>query len=72
MYFVDVDKGVEYEGDRSVDAKVPYSRVNLTDGTAFEAKINHMVGIWSVSCLAMRAVVVVSYAWSGLHHCEPL
>ncbi|CAM9891591.1 unnamed protein product [Scytosiphon promiscuus] len=43
MYFIDVDGDVYYEGDRTVDAKVPYSRVNLTSGTAFEAKINHMV-----------------------------
>lgn len=48
MYFIDVDGVVNYEGDRTVDAKVPYSRINMTDDTPFDAKINHMVSFDSV------------------------
>ncbi|CBJ30298.1 similar to neural precursor cell expressed, developmentally down-regulated 4-like [Ectocarpus siliculosus] len=43
MYLIPPDSSIESFTSASVDAKVPYSRLNLTTDTAFEATINHMV-----------------------------
>ncbi|CAN0024019.1 unnamed protein product, partial [Ectocarpus sp. 12 AP-2014] len=43
MYLIPPGSSIESFTSASVDAKVPYSRLNLTTDTAFEATINHMV-----------------------------
>lgn len=43
MYLLEPGAPLESHEGRSVDAKVPYARLNLTTNTEFEAKINHMV-----------------------------
>lgn len=44
VYLLEADMPLELFEGKSVDAKVPYARVNVTTDTSFEAKINHMVG----------------------------
>ncbi|CAM9275351.1 unnamed protein product [Ectocarpus fasciculatus] len=43
MYLIPEGSSIESFTSASVDAKVPYSRINLTSDTDFEATINHMV-----------------------------
>lgn len=43
MYLIPEGSSLESFSSASVDAKVPYSRINLTTDTVFEATINHMV-----------------------------
>lgn len=43
MYLIPPGSSIESFTSASVDAKVPYSRLNLTTDTPFEATINHMV-----------------------------
>ena len=44
VFFVDLENDVEAIGEDIVDAKLPYERVYLTQGSVFALIKNHMVG----------------------------
>ena len=59
LSFTDVSAGVEAFDPDTMDAYLPYSRVNISDNIVFTTTENHLVGVLDPTTCVMTLVILV-------------